>query len=346
MKFGRRAQPGTAGEEARHVRSPSSPRQRRILFTVAIAASVLAAGAVYVAVVWLRTDRAPMALAGSSDSGSTYLLIGSDERTNVPTGEVDRYGTTDEVPGRRADIILLVRIADDGAVRSLGVPRDLTIFRAGRGPERIAPLLDEGPGAVADGLCNSLGIGVDHVVVVDFAGLASFVDLAAGVEITTDVALRDSNSGLSLDAGTSRLDGSEALAYVRARNIQSNVGGAWIADPKRSSQRSERAIEVLEGLSGALELSWTDPIGSHKAMWTASDAVQVDSSAGPADLFRLVRAIDYLDRSDMVTLPVLQRSGPIPVADLAVGAGDAIVRFNGDGGGGPRCSTPALLGGG
>lgn len=319
-------------------------RRRWMIGGLALVVSLLVIVLGYGAIVWMRTDRASVDLAGSTGDGTTYLLIGSDERVGIPDGEVDRFGTAKEVPGRRADIVLLLRVDDDESVSVLGVPRDLTVFRSGGGPERIAPLLDKGPGAVADGLCNSLGIGVDHVVVIDFAGLAALVDLAHGVDVTTDVALRDPKSGLSLDAGTSRLDGAQALSYVRARTIESNTGGLWQADPDRSAQRPERAVEVLDGLSGALDLSWRNPLRTHRTIWAASGAVQVDRGAGPLDLLGILSAVRRVDASQMSTLPVIERDGPVPTADLAAGAAEAIDAFTGDRSGGSPCSTPALLG--
>ena len=342
---------GVTHEIADDDRSTTGTTQRRrlrrwVIGGLALAVSVLVVVLGYGAVVWMRADPSSMDLAGSAGDGTTYLLIGSDERVGIPAGEVARFGTAKEVPGRRADIVLLLRVADNDSVRVLGIPRDLTAFRSGGGPERIAPLLDTGPEAVADGLCNSLGIGVDHVAVIDFAGLAALVDLAHGVDVTTEVALRDPKSGLSLDAGTSRLGSAQALSYVRARTIESNIGGVWLADPDRSAQRPERAVEVLDGLSGALDLSWTNPIRTHRTIWAASGAVQVDRDAGPLDLLGLLGAVRRIDASQVTRLPVVERDGPVPTADLAAGAADAIDGFTGGEGGASRCSTPALLGGG
>lgn len=315
---------------------------RGVIVGATVVAVIVAVLGVYGAVLWSSTDRVPVTLAGSADDGTTYLLIGSDERGNVPAAELDRFGTTAEVPGRRADIVLAVRVMDDGSVRVLGIPRDLTIFPTGQGPGRIAPMLEDGPGAIADGLCHSLGIGVDHTVVVDFAGLADLVDMAGGVEVTSDVALRDPMSGLELPAGTTRLDGSEAIAYVRARTIESELDGTWAQDAWRSGQRTQRAMDVLEGLSGALELSWTHPLRANTVLRTTAGAVQVDDGAGPGDLMGLRSGLGGIDRSDLMTLPVVEQDGPVPNAALAPAAGVTIEEFLGrdhD----PACSTPALL---
>jgi LCP family protein required for cell wall assembly len=299
-------------------------------------------------VLYLHVDRLDGSLPGSRRGGTTYLLVGSDERTGIPGQERDRFGTADEVPGRRADVVVAIRVLDDGTVKVLGIPRDLTVLRAGRGPERLALTLEDGVGAVADGLCNSLGLGVDHAVLVDFAGLRALVDHVGGVEVDADVDQRDPMSGMALTAGRNELDGSEAIAYVRARSIESRFGDEWAPDPVRSAQRPERAVDVLAELAAQLSVSPSDPIGAHRTAWAVGDALSVDGGAGPTDLLQLLDAAGDLDRSTMATLPVSEREGPFPMSDPAPGAPATITRFQGDhdpADGDDPCPTAAILGG-
>ncbi|MFN8053253.1 MAG: LCP family protein [Acidimicrobiales bacterium] len=293
---------------------------------------------------WFRIDRSDASLAGSAEgSGTTYLLIGSDRRGDVPTVDRKRFGTTREVPGERADVVIAVRVAPNGTVRSLAIPRDLVLFRTNRGPERVASMLEAGPGAVADALCHSLGIGIDHLAVVHFAGLTALVDQVGGVKITATTALLDRNSGLLLKAGTHRVDGRTALAYVRARHIESWDGTSWEADPIASDDRTGRASAVLSQLGSRLNLDWTSPLATHRLLWTATGAVTVDGDAGVGDLLSLGDALRGLGSTYTASLPALTRGGAVPMASLTPDSAPAVKRFLGRGRPAKACATPALL---
>ena len=240
--------------------------------------------------IWTRLDTAEGEVSGSAPGGTTYLLLGSDARGDVSADQQSRFGSRADVPGERADIVVLLRVGDDGSVRALGIPRDLVVYRPHQGPDRIALLLGQGPVAIADALCNSLGIGVDHVVEVGFGGLRDLVDLAGGIDVRSDAVLADRNSGLVMEAGVNHLDGDRALAYVRARNILVLHDGRLVPDGVRNGQRSERAIEVMGALSDGLEVGVSSPLQSQRAVWTAAGAVTVDGGTGPFDLLALTSA--------------------------------------------------------
>ena len=95
-----------------------------IVTAVSAALLVLDTGAI-----WFRLEREGAALSGSAAGGTTYLLIGSDERVDVPDADRAGFGSSEDVPGARADIVVLVRVDNDGSVRTLAVPHDLLIAR-------------------------------------------------------------------------------------------------------------------------------------------------------------------------------------------------------------------------
>ena len=305
---------------------------------VGAALTTLVAGAV----IWFRLDRQPMQLEGSSEGGTTFLLIGSDRRVELPGANRAAFGTADEVPDARADVVVVVRAQDDGSVRMLAIPRDLVVFRPDRGPARVTLLLEDGADAVAEALCHSVGIGVDHVAVVEYDGIASLVDSADGIEVHADEPIRDPMSGLELDAGSTRLDGLGALAYVRARSIETREGETWVPDPTRSEQRSERTFEVLEQLAEQLDASWTSPVSTFRHAWAATGAVTVGGNTSPFDLMAMRRAVGTAGSKDMYTFPVVERPAPIPVADPGPDAASVVTEFLGDDEV-STCDTPVLM---
>jgi len=94
-------------------------------------------------------------------------------------------------------------------------------------PERFPGDPDPGMSAVRAGVSQSLGLSLDYVVLVTLEGFETVIDALGGVTIT--VAERLPIGGLDADgnrirpsgyiaAGTQRMDGRTALAYVRSRS--------------------------------------------------------------------------------------------------------------------------------
>lgn len=285
------------------------------------------------AVLWSRLDRSGRQPSGGVAGSTTWLLVGSDRREDIPTEDRGRFGSATEVPGERADVIAALRVADDGAVHLLAIDRDLVLTRSGTGPARLATTLSDGSAAVADALCHSLGLGVDHVAVIRFGGMRDLVDLVGGVEVTSDAIVADRASGLLLRDGRNRLDGRLALAYVRARHIEVWDGERWVPDPVRSAQRPERATEVLRELGAAARVTWWNPLAVQRLAWTGTGALSVDGGTGPLDLLDLAGAARALTDDDRTVLPVRRRDGPgtdlLPSADATPATLAAVRSFQG-----------------
>jgi hypothetical protein len=114
--------------------------------------------------------------------------------------------------------------------------------------------------------------------------------------------------------------------------------------------RSQRAAEVLDGLSKGLALKWTDPVGTHKLLWAVSGAVEVDGGTWPANALQLRASLENFDRKSLIQIPVKASDGPVPTAELAPGAENILQSFNSSGstsdaGSNKACKNPVLLGG-
>jgi LCP family protein required for cell wall assembly len=64
---------------------------------------------------------------------------------------------------------------------------------------------------------ENTGLTIDHVVVVDFAGLQTMVDAIGGVDICIPQDMHDDHTGLTLAAGRRVLDGETAVKFARDR---------------------------------------------------------------------------------------------------------------------------------
>ena len=103
-------------------------------------------------------------------------------------------------------------------------------------------------------LCRDLGVGVDHVAILDFRGLIDLVDSTEGVLVSTREPLRDTKAGLSLPrAGEHRLGGAQALAWVRSRQPEVLRGGRWTPLAGADRTRTSHAVEVLEQAAAGLD---------------------------------------------------------------------------------------------
>ncbi len=318
--------------------------RRGLKWGLTIVGIVVAAALVVGVVDWIRIGSVAGSVSGSAPGGTTYLLIGSDSRVGIPASQQADFGSAKQVPGERADLVLLLRVTDSGAVRVLGIPRDLILQAHGQGPARLAPMLLQGAGTVADALCNSLGIGIDHIIVFHFAGLESLVNLVGGIDISSDAVIADKGSGLLMNKGINHMDGQKALAYVRARHILVLSNGELVPDSVRSAQRPQRAINVMSAVGSKLDVHWWNPFGAERDVWTAAGAVDIDGNTGPFDLLHLESAARQVDPTEAVTLPVsVESTDPVPIDQVGAGARIAIQQFNGPGKQPKACSIPTML---
>lgn len=143
------------------------------------------------------------------------LLLGSDAR-----------------PGQgraRSDSIVIARL--DKATKSvslLSIPRDTRVPVPGHGNTKITHAnAYGGPALAITTVKNYTGLPINHYIELNFAGFARIVNALGGVNIDVDVAINDKNGsntgGVSnvtrIAKGKQKLNGPQALTYVRARHI-------------------------------------------------------------------------------------------------------------------------------
>lgn len=222
--------------------------------------------------------------------GTTWLLLGSDTR-DVEVAEPMRaaFGSEAEVPGARADVVVLLHEAD-GRRTATAIPRDLLAEGADGRLRRIAVLFGDGPQAVVDAVCGTLGVAVDHVAVLDAEGFVALADAVGPVRLHLENPRRDVHSGLDLPwAGDVDLDGAQLLALVRSRQGEELVDGRWAPTADGGLDRATAAVEVLAGLQSAAAAAGHDPLALHDLAGTAARHLTVDDGASLVDLLRLGR---------------------------------------------------------
>ena len=248
---------------------------------LAVVVGLVTAGALLNA----RANRLDVRLHASRDDGRTLLVVGIDDRSLAPEGTTD-FGELGDEHGARADLILALH-RQGGQIRAASIPRDLVVEVAPNEYDRLATSWLRGPQAFVDGLCRSLAMPVDHVVVVNLRGFVTLVDAVGGVDVTLEHPLRDEHAHIYLPAGTQRLDGRTALGFVRSRQGEILVDGTWTADPEGAAGRQRRGGEVFRALQGRLP---RNPVTLYSLAWrtlpetSLSDGTSLLDLAGFRDL--------------------------------------------------------------
>jgi LCP family protein required for cell wall assembly len=168
---------------------------------------------------------------------------------NVLVVGVDRRPPGSDVEGSRADTIAVVRIdPEQQRVSMLSLPRDLWVTADDGTGRRINSFTDNG--GLVEVASSLLGIDINHYVEIDFDGFESLIDLAGGVTVPFDHAVRDTNTGFTADAGCNTLSGADALSYVRSRRLEQldPATGEWRPDPRSDLGRIARQQDLTQRL--------------------------------------------------------------------------------------------------
>lgn len=246
-----------------------------------------------------RIQRLPDALPGGSDPrptedpGQNWLLVGSDLR-GVPAARKWRPGGD-----AHADTIMLLHMPETGGrAYVISIPRDLWVDVPGHDEGKINSAFAAGGSRLLTRTVEAFtGVRIDHVAAIDFAGFEAMTDALGGVEIHLDEPIHDPTNGWSWPAGRNRLDGAEALRFVRERKGM----------PGGDLGRIERQHRFLMALadkavdSGTLSSPWK----LDRFLRAASGSLAVDSGATMPTLRSLAARLARIgpERVTFVTLP-------------------------------------------
>lgn len=187
-----------------------------------------------------RVDATPTnAARPAAGSGSNFLLVGTDSREDL-TREERNDLVTGHAEGARADTMMLLHLPDSGDPILISIPRDSYVEIPGNGENKInAAYSIGGPSLLVDSVEQATGLRIDGYLEIGFGGFVEVVSTVGGVEMCLDEPVSDEKTRLDLPAGCQRLEGAEALNYVRMR----------YSDPRGDLGRVERQREFLSALT-------------------------------------------------------------------------------------------------
>lgn len=221
-----------------------------------------------------------------------FLVLGSDSR--ISAGDPSQW----QAGAQRTDAIMLVQLAGDrGNATIMSIPRDSWVNIPGHGDHKInAAFSFGGPSLMIQTVEELTGVFIDHFVIADFESFATLTDELGGVEIEL---LNGLNAdGVTLAPGTHRLNGAQALSYVRQR--YGLPGGDF--DRVKRQQNWMRAIMKGAVDSGAM----TDPSKMLALADTVTRALAVDPTLNTGRMFDLAWGSREMRGDDIAffTIPV------------------------------------------
>ncbi|MGW5349903.1 LCP family protein [Streptomyces sp. NPDC004031] len=252
------------------------------------------------------------------DGPLNLLVIGTDSRQGLG----GKYGDPDDTG--HADTTILFHVsADRSNATAMSIPRDIVTSipdcptRQPDGTLRTIPGTPAGlttpkfneslgvagrdPGCTMRAVRQLTGIPVDHFMMVNFEAVKTLSTAVGGVDVCLARPLVDPKSHLDLAAGRHRIEGEQALQFVRTRHALRNQSDL---DRIKLQQRFLAAMFRKIKSSGSL----TDPRKLFTLADTATKALTVDTGIGSVSrLTSLARGLSGLDTKHItfVTLPVV-----------------------------------------
>ncbi|MEU1597732.1 LCP family protein [Streptomyces sp. NPDC005708] len=174
----------------------------------------------------------------SKDEAFNILIIGTDKRTgkgNTGYGDAGSVG--------HADTNILLHVSKDRTnATALSIPRDLIVnvpdcpTKQPDGSTKVIPGTEDvrfntslgqdgrDPGCTMRTVKEVTGISPDHFMMADFNAVKTLTTAVGGVDVCVGKPINDKESHLKLPKGVSKIEGEQALAFVRTRHSFGNAG--------------------------------------------------------------------------------------------------------------------------
>lgn len=267
------------------------------------------------------------------DQPINILVIGTDKRSGAGN---EGYGDAGSVG--HADTTILFHVSKDRSnATALSIPRDLITnvpvcptkqpdgstkdIPAERGARFNNSLGQAGrdPGCTMRTVRELTGIQVDHFMMADFNAVKNLSTAVGGVPVCVAKDVNDKDSKLKLTAGEHRLQGEQALAFVRTRHAFGNE-----SDLDRIKTQQQFLGSMMREMKSKETL--TSPKKFFSLAEAATKSLSVDSGIGSigklTDLAGELKNID-LKNITFTTLPVLDNPAEKVKATVVVNQAQA-----------------------
>lgn len=253
-------------EKPKKERKPHKPLRERkgcgclfylILFCIVI-------GVAFAALWMVRAHNAPTpidqipeseraAVAMERERSNVYLLLaGTDQRADEAS---------------RSDTIIYAALRPvDRKIEMVSIPRDSLVEIPGYGEDKInAAMAYGGTELLQQTVENLVNNRVDHTVLINFESFADIIDAMGGIRINVEEDMYLPEEGIDLKAGEQKLNGHDALAFVR-----------WRGDGTGDIGRMERQSQFMQALSE--KIRHLTPWRAVMTLWTVQREIETDLS--------------------------------------------------------------------
>jgi LCP family protein required for cell wall assembly len=235
------------------------------------------------------------------------LVMGSDTRQGA-----NGIGVGGQTPGLSDTTILLHLSENRKFAYGVSLPRDAMVNRpvclkkSGHGTDPGGLTQFNAAYAIGGPLCTVktveqlTGIHIDHFVVVDFVGFKSMVNAIGGVTVCVPNNVNDTIGNINLPAGTYKVNGQQALDYVRVRHDI----GAPTGDIGRMKRQQTFIAAMIKKVVSAGTL--TNPVRLFKFLNAATSSLSTDQAfANLKELAALGKSLKNigLDNVKFITVP-------------------------------------------
>ncbi|MFD7320912.1 LCP family protein [Streptomyces sp. NPDC059875] len=333
----RRAPEGPGGGQpspGRRKRKPQKSRKKKVLlWTGGTMAVVLVAGAAgaYALYDHFNGNLSTIDVGDAAKGGETMegplniLIIGNDVRTGEGNTS---YGNKDNVTGH-ADTTFLFHVSEDRTnATAISIPRDLKIkipdcpTKQADGSTKVIPgsttttkfnesfgVNGRDPGCTMRTVKELTGgIEINHFMMVDFNAVKTLSTAVGGVKICLTKPIHDkSYSKLNLPAGEHRIQGEDALAFLRNRHGLGNE-----SDLDRIKQQQQFLASMIRQLK---EETLDSTTKLYSVADAATKALTVDKGIGSAlKLTALAKELGKVDLKNIsfMTVPVVDNPDEPP----------------------------------
>lgn len=156
--------------------------------------------------------------ASAEDAQSQDFLI-EGKRTNILILGVDARPGQDNKVHARSDTMLLVSLDPTlKKVAIVSIPRDTRVKLNGATDKINSANVYGGPELAAKLVGEIMSIKVDSYVEMDFTGFKNIIDTLGGVDINVPQRMYKPSEDIDLQSGQQRLNGRQALGFVRFRD--------------------------------------------------------------------------------------------------------------------------------
>ena len=162
---------------------------------------------------------------GKDTAGTTYLIVGSDERGDT---------IADPTSGQRADTIMILHKPASGSISLISLPRDAWVPIGDYGDAKLnAAFSWGGQELLVQTVENYTGLTIDHYVQIGMDGVKELADAVGGVELCLSQSTIDSASISEDENGNSTL-----------LDPDSSLTWSWAAGEEESCQTADGATAL------------------------------------------------------------------------------------------------------